>query len=107
MKLVTKITNAVKHIYPDYPNEGSGYAANIFNDHIFLGTSNGLYKTTFYKEKDISYVKGVFDLVNNTRGQVWNLSEVNGKLLMGHHDGAFVIENNFAKPVDNTSEFWK
>ncbi|MDQ6757338.1 MAG: transcriptional regulator [Bacteroidota bacterium] len=98
--------NAVKHIYPDYPNEGSGYAANIFNDQLFLGTSNGLYKTALYKENDLSYVKGVFELVNNTQGQVWNLSEVNGKLLMGHHDGAFIIENNFAKPIDNTSGFW-
>ncbi|MBA2249190.1 MAG: transcriptional regulator, partial [Chitinophagaceae bacterium] len=98
--------NAIKHIYPDYPNEGSGYAANIFNDQLFLGTSNGLYKTPLYKEKDLSYVKGVFNLVNNTQGQVWNLSQVNGNLLMGHHDGAFLIENNFAKPIDNTSGFW-
>ena len=98
--------NAVKHIYPDYPNEGSGYAACIFNNQLFLGTSNGLYKTSLYKERDLSYVKGDFSLVNNTQGQVWNLSEVNDKLIMGHHDGAFLIDNNFAKPIDKSSGFW-
>jgi ligand-binding sensor domain-containing protein/DNA-binding CsgD family transcriptional regulator len=98
--------NAVKHIYPDYLNEGSGYASRIFNNELYIGTSNGLYKTPLYDEKDLSYVKGVFTPVNNTKGQVWNLSEVNGKLLMGHHDGAFVIENNTAKPIDNSSGFW-
>lgn len=98
--------NAIKHIYPDYPNEGSGYAASIFNNELYIGTSNGLYKTALYNEKDLSYIKGVFGPVNNTKGQVWNLSEVNGKLLMGHHDGAFVIENNTANAIDNTSGFW-
>ncbi|MEP7164788.1 MAG: triple tyrosine motif-containing protein [Ferruginibacter sp.] len=98
--------NAIKHIYPDYFNEGSGYAASIFNNELYVGTSNGLYKTALYDEKDLSYIKGSFTPVNNTKGQVWNLSEVNGKLLMGHHDGAFVIENNTAKAIDNTSGFW-
>jgi len=98
--------NAIKHIYPDYLNEGSGYASAIFNNELYIGTSNGLYKTALYDETDLSYIKGVFTPVNNTMGQVWNLSEVNGKLLMGHHDGAFVIENNTAKAIDNTSGFW-
>ncbi|MES2848009.1 MAG: two-component regulator propeller domain-containing protein, partial [Bacteroidota bacterium] len=98
--------NAVKHIYSNYINEGSGYAAGIYQNELYIGTSNGLYKTGLYPEKDLSYIKGEFKLVNNTKGQVWNLSEVNGKLLMGHHDGAFVIENNTAKAIDKTSGFW-
>lgn len=98
--------NAIKHIYPDYLNEGSGYAAIIYNNELYIGTSNGLYKTALYDEKDLSYVKGSFIPVNNTKGQVWNLSEVNGKLMMGHHDGAFVIENNTANAIDNTTGFW-
>ncbi|MEO8110534.1 MAG: triple tyrosine motif-containing protein [Ginsengibacter sp.] len=98
--------NALKHIYPDYPNNGSGYAASIFNNNLYLGTSNGLYKTPLYPENDLSYVKGAFDPVDNTKGQVWNLSEVNKKLLMGHNEGAFVIENNSAKLIDNSSGFW-
>jgi ligand-binding sensor domain-containing protein/DNA-binding CsgD family transcriptional regulator len=98
--------NAIKHIYPDYLNEGSGYAASIFNNELYIGTSNGLYKTSISDEKDLSYVKGYFYPVTNTQGQVWNLSQVNGKLLMGHHDGAFVIANNTASPIDNSSGFW-
>ncbi|MEO8769222.1 MAG: triple tyrosine motif-containing protein [Ferruginibacter sp.] len=98
--------NAVKHIYPDYYNEGSGYAATIFNNNLYIGTSNGLYKTKLYEEKDLSYIKGDFEPVLNTKGQVWNLSVVNGQLLMGHHDGAFLIEDNVAKILDNSTGFW-
>ncbi|MEO6404766.1 MAG: triple tyrosine motif-containing protein [Ferruginibacter sp.] len=98
--------NAIKHIYSDYLNEGSGYTSSIYNNELYLGTSNGLYKVPLYDEKDLSYVKGNFTLVPNTKGQVWNLSQVNGKLLMGHHDGAFIIEPGGARPIDKTSGFW-
>lgn len=98
--------NAVKHIYPNYLNEGSGYAAAIHNNQLYIGTSNGLYKVPLYSVADLSYIKGTFQPVNNTQGQVWNLSEVNGKLLMGHHDGSFIIENNTATGIDKTSGFW-
>lgn len=98
--------NAIKHIYPDYLNEGSGYASYIYENELFIGTSNGLYKVPLYQSNDLSYIKGSFQPVSNTKGQVWNLSEVNGKLLMGHHDGGFTIQNNTAVPIDNTSGFW-
>jgi ligand-binding sensor domain-containing protein/DNA-binding CsgD family transcriptional regulator len=98
--------NAIKHIYSDYMNEGSGYAASIYNNELYLGTSNGLYKVPLYDEKDLSFVKGSFKQVPNTIGQVWNLSQVNGKLLMGHHEGAFVIEPDGAKVIDKSTGFW-
>ena len=98
--------NAIKYINPQYLNEGLGYASYIYNKKLYIGTSNGLYKVPLYAENDLSYVKGNFELVKNSRGQVWNLSEVNGKLLMGHHDGAFVIEDNEAHLIDHTSGFW-
>lgn len=98
--------NAIKHIYPEYLNEGSGYASYIHDNELYIGTSNGLYKVPLYNETDLSYIKGNFTQVNNTKGQVWNLSEVNGKLLMGHHEGGFIVENNTAIPIDNSSGFW-
>ena len=98
--------NAIKHIYPEYLNEGSGYASYIYNNELYIGTSNGLYKVPLYNENDLSDTKGNFQPINNSKGQVWNLSEVNGKLLMGHHEGAFVIENNTANLIDHASGFW-
>jgi ligand-binding sensor domain-containing protein/DNA-binding CsgD family transcriptional regulator len=98
--------NAIKHIYPDYLNEGSGYSARIYNNELYIGTSSGLYSVPLYPEKDLSLVKGNFSAVANTTGQVWNLSEVNGKLLLGHHEGAFIVEDRVAIPLDRSSGFW-
>ncbi|HEY0059963.1 MAG TPA: two-component regulator propeller domain-containing protein [Flavisolibacter sp.] len=96
----------IKHIYTSGQNEGSGYAASISNGRLYIGTSNGLYTVTLQPADDLSFVKGGFSPVQDTRGQVWNLSEVNGKLLMGHHEGAFLVQDGRASLLDNGSGFW-
>nr|WP_242692180.1 triple tyrosine motif-containing protein [Aridibaculum aurantiacum] len=98
--------NAIKHIYSDYLNEGSGYAAHIYNNELFIGTSNGLYKVKLEDAPDLSFVKGNFQHLANSDGQVWNLSEVNNQLLMGHHDGAFLVKENTVLPIDKSSGYW-
>jgi ligand-binding sensor domain-containing protein/DNA-binding CsgD family transcriptional regulator/membrane protein implicated in regulation of membrane protease activity len=98
--------NAIKQINPDAQNEGAGYAAIIHNNTLYIGTTNGLYSTSLDGSKNISLVKGTFKQVANSQGQVWNLSEVNGELLMGHHEGSFVIKNNTAIDFDHSAGFW-
>jgi ligand-binding sensor domain-containing protein/DNA-binding CsgD family transcriptional regulator len=98
--------NAIKEITPDKENKGAGYAAIIYNDALYLGTSNGLYSMPLEHSKNISLAKGQFRPVAKTQGQVWSLAEVNGKLLMAHHEGSFIINNNTAEPFDNSSGFW-
>lgn len=98
--------NAIKHVYSEYLNESSGYSSIIHNNSLYIGTANGLYKTNLYPQQDLSFIKGYFELVENTRGQVWNLSEVNGQLFLGHHDGNFLVKDKTATLVDNSSGFW-
>lgn len=91
---------AITHIFPDKNNELAGYAARIYQGKLYIGTSDGLYSVPLdFHENDLSFSKGNFSQVHGTNGQVWNLSEVNGQLLMGHHEGAFVIRDNAATPL--------
>jgi len=98
--------NAIKHIYPDYEEQSGGKSAIIYNNILYIGTSNGLYQAPIDHQKDISYVKSSFKAVPNTKGQVWTLAEVNGELVMGHNDGFFVIKSGMPQVVDGTSGFW-
>jgi len=98
--------NAIKHVYPETQNIGSGYSSIVFKDQLYLGTSNGLYKVKLDNGRDLSYIKSKLELVNNTEGEVWNLSIVNDQLLMGHHTGAFLIKNNEASTLDYGRGFW-
>lgn len=96
----------LKHIYTSLQNEGSGYTSIIHDGRLLMGTSNGLYAVEVGEADDISFVQNSFRPVPDTKGQVWNLSEVNGQLLMGHHEGAFIVNRDGVKLLDNSTGFW-
>jgi DNA-binding CsgD family transcriptional regulator len=98
--------NAIKHIYPDYQEQSAGKAAIIFKNNLYIGTSNGVYQAALSAQKDIGFIKSKFELIPGPKGQVWNLSELNGQLVMGHNDGFFAIENKTARMIDSSSGFW-
>jgi ligand-binding sensor domain-containing protein/DNA-binding CsgD family transcriptional regulator len=91
--------NAIKHIYPEVLNEGEGYTSIKFGDKLYVGTSNGVYWVPLTGKQDLSFVNGEFVSLPETKGSAWTLSEVNGSLLLGHHDGAFQIKENTVIPI--------
>ncbi|MFZ4770916.1 MAG: hypothetical protein ACOYLO_12115, partial [Ferruginibacter sp.] len=97
--------SAIKQINPA-SQDGSGYTAIIHNTRLFVGTSNGLYSVLLQQMKDHSFSKGNFMPVNNTKGQVWCLANINNQLLMGHHDGAFIINDLTAQTFSSNQGFW-
>jgi ligand-binding sensor domain-containing protein/DNA-binding CsgD family transcriptional regulator len=98
--------NAIKHIYPEKLNEGLGYTARVFNNNLYVGTSNGLYLVPLTNKQDLSLEAGEFKSIPGTKGSTFGLSEVNGSLLLGHHDGAFVVENDRIVPIDTKTTYW-
>ena len=98
--------NAVKHINPLSMNEGAGFTSYIYNKELFLGTSIGLFKCPLVPEEDLSNLHSRLVPVKNSTGEVWNLSEVNGQLLMGHNEGAFIINGDNASSLDKTTGYW-
>jgi ligand-binding sensor domain-containing protein/DNA-binding CsgD family transcriptional regulator len=98
---------SIKNIYPVKGNKTVSTVIKIFNKKLYIGTSNGLYTIPLDVTKtDISFCKGAFTEIVNTKGQVWSLNEINGKLFLGHQDGAFLIENNKAVPLMTTQGVW-
>ncbi|UEG48823.1 hypothetical protein LK994_09260 [Ferruginibacter lapsinanis] len=97
--------SSIKQINPSV-QDGSGYSAIIYNRKLFLGTSNGLYSTALEEKTDLSFSRGNFLPVNNAMGQVWRLSEINNQLLLGNHEGAFVIKDNTAQQISAKPGFW-
>lgn len=89
--------SAIKRISP-YSQDGSGYSAIIHKDVLYTGTSSGLYSVPLQPLQDYSFSKGQFTQVTNTTGQVWGLATINNTLLLGHHDGAFIVDGNTATP---------
>ncbi len=97
--------SSIKHITP-LLQDGSGYTALINNNHLFAGTSNGLFSVVLQQVKDLSFSKGVFLPVAGTRGQTWSLAEINNQVLLGHHEGGFLIKENSAIPISTQTGYW-
>jgi ligand-binding sensor domain-containing protein len=97
--------SAIKQINPA-AQHGSGYTSIINDNQLYIGTSNGLYSVPLQTVNDLSFSKGDFQPVLNTKGQTWGLSSINKQLLLGHHEGAFVIKDNKATPISSETGFW-
>jgi ligand-binding sensor domain-containing protein/DNA-binding CsgD family transcriptional regulator len=97
--------SAIKQINPFLKNS-SGYTAIIHNNRFYAGTSSGLYSVPLQPMKDLSFSKGNFSEVNNTKGQTWGLAEINNQLLLGHHEGAYIIKDNSAELISANPGFW-
>lgn len=97
---------AIKFIKPSRTNELAGYSSRIFENSLYIGSSDGAYTVPISPEsKDLSFSKGEFSLIGHSSGQVWRLDEINQQLLMGHNDGDFVIRNREAIPIDSKASW--
>ncbi len=98
--------NAIKLINPTN-EDGAGYAAIMYENKLFLGTTDGLYSATLPKINDLSFAKTTFTEVINSKGQVWGLATINNQLLLGKNEGAFVVSNNVANILSTSLGYWK
>ncbi|RAJ11113.1 YXYXY domain-containing protein [Chitinophaga skermanii] len=102
------INSAVKFIYPDKRKQVTGYATRIFQNHLYVGTSNGLYATKLDITKgDLSLSDSKFFEVPNTTGQIWSLEELNDHLFIGHEEGAMVVKNQAASRLYTGTGSWQ
>jgi len=98
------LNSALKNIYLNPSKQVSAYAIKIFHNKLFIGTSNGLFSCPLdMSERDLSYSKGNFSEYAKVKGHVWELSDINDQLLVGHEDGQFILKDNgfvkFDRPV--------
>ena len=48
----------------------------------------------------------VFKKVNGTDGQVWSLNPAGGELVMGHHEGSFILSANNSRLLSSEPGAW-
>ena len=75
---------------------GTGYDGFIDGQDLYLGTNNGVYRN-----------KGNgFEFVTGSDGQVYDLSRLGGKMTIGHHKGAFQLENGALNQISDLLGYW-
>ncbi len=92
-------------VIPDGDLQGTGYAATVFENQLFLGVSNGVYRTAwqgFFDPEKVPF----FQKIKSTDGQVWALNVAGGELLLGHHEGAFRLDGQANTPLSSEPGAW-
>jgi ligand-binding sensor domain-containing protein/DNA-binding CsgD family transcriptional regulator len=88
------------HVNEQSDLPGTGYAALLEGNKLYLGTNNGLYV------KNINKPLLAPELVEGTRGQVYHIGKYDNDLLVGHHTGAYRIEGLKSKRISDEPGAW-
>ncbi|HUW07495.1 MAG TPA: triple tyrosine motif-containing protein [Williamwhitmania sp.] len=94
-----------------YYDEGLGllgacYAVNIFNSKLYVGTNQGIYVAPWGEKANILSDQPYFKRVEDTKGQVWSLSIIDGNLYCGHNFGTFLVDGS-AKKISEKEGSWQ
>ncbi|MCK5170677.1 MAG: PAS domain-containing protein, partial [Bacteroidales bacterium] len=76
---------------------GAVYSTINFRNTLYIGTSLGV----FCKDHQNN-----FTMLENTKGQSWYLSEIQGELYSAHYEGILKINGNTAENVAKISNTW-
>ncbi len=92
--------NSPFSVYNDFKGEvGAVSASLIFNNHLYIGTNQGLFYKEINAQKD-------FKFIENTKGQVWCLKIFENTLFCGHNSGTYIIDQKNAKKISNFPGTW-
>lgn len=87
---IVHLNSPFSYLLSQTTNIGSAYTAIQFQNKIYIGTNQGLYKL------NLSKTQASFSMLPNTHEQVWQLSSVDNQLFCGHNRGTFKIEDDKA-----------
>ncbi|MGV8877843.1 MAG: triple tyrosine motif-containing protein [Sphingobacteriaceae bacterium] len=85
---------------------GTVYSSIIYQNKIYLGTNQGLFYSDWSATNARLFQSLDFKFINQSQGQVWDLSVIDGQLLCGHNNGTYAVEGNKLKKISATNGGW-
>lgn len=84
--------------------EGTGYAAVMHENDIYLGTSSGLFKPLTKKNFETNHG---YDLVEGSEGLVNNVSIIDNQIILSHHEGAYSLNREGISQFYDETGAWE
>jgi len=101
-----EIHSPISYLGEGFRIEGTGYTSALYENRLFLGTNQGLFYNELKQRTPYIEVGDHFELIDNTKGQVWSLAKIDGRLFCGHNKGALVVEGDSARQISNVQGGW-
>ncbi|RIJ34475.1 triple tyrosine motif-containing protein [Pontibacter oryzae] len=85
---------------------GTVYSSTIHEGKIYLGTNQGLFYSKWNPGSSNAAQNLDFQIIENSQGQVWELTEIDGELLCGHNEGTFRVEGSELVKISDLKGGW-
>ncbi len=89
-----------------YQGLSAGYTAIMHNNILYLGTNRGLFYKKWNNGQAINTEAGNYNLIENTKGQVWKLQLIDNTLFCGHNNGTYIIKDSSAQKISDIRGVW-
>jgi DNA-binding NarL/FixJ family response regulator len=83
---------------------GTGYTSAISGNQLYMGTNQGLFSIPFPLQNSILPPKA--QTVEGVVGQIWSLQNIDGTLLCGANDGAYIVGAGTVRRIDGLGGTW-
>ena len=83
---------------------GTGYTSAISGNQLYMGTNQGLFAIPFPLQNSILPPKA--QTVEGVVGQIWSLQNIDGTLLCGANDGAYIVGAGTVRRIDGLVGTW-
>jgi len=83
---------------------GTGYTSAISGNQLYMGTNQGLFSIPFPLQNSILPPKA--QTVEGVVGQIWSLQNIDGTLLCGANDGAYIVGAGSVRRIDGLVGTW-
>jgi len=100
-----QINSPIKFLEKNY-GLSTGYASILMNNILYLGTNRGLFAIDINKLSDFGSNTKQLPIIENSKGQVWTLNNIDGTLFCGHNNGTYIIENGIANQISVVPGAW-
>ena len=78
---------------------GSVYSTAIYQNHLLVGTNQGIYRASVTEKNTIEKGKGKFKRLPSSTTAIWNLAEIDHELFVNNHLGFFKYTANGLEEV--------
>lgn len=85
---------------------GSAVYTYLDKNKLYVGTNQGLYVANMDDKNNSMDPNANFTFFKNTAGEVRGIFSIDGQIICGHHDGAFVIKDGIATKFSSESGGW-
>lgn len=93
-----QLSSSVYSLFGNPDAFGTGYASEIYDGKLWLGTNQGLYSAPVH-EDELIQDDNLFRSIKEAKGQVWSLMTYDDRLFCCHDRGIYIIKGNSCQHI--------